>query len=130
MKNTSISEVNSVVSLPLQTPLAFPWADDLLGKFLRGLRQERQMQPHPKQEAKQEIKQEQMPAVKQEPASCTGVHLQGASSGGGHSSSSSSYLKGEPDAKARVHGQGGSLQGNGTLGSCAGVGSWPHAQNG
>ncbi|KAF5836349.1 hypothetical protein DUNSADRAFT_6036 [Dunaliella salina] len=143
-----------------QTPLAFPWADDLLGEFLRRIRRERQkLQPCPKQEpqeawqsqpaqaAQLALKQEQQPAVKQEQQPLDGAQLQGtqyhevaasSAKGQGYSTSYGSYIKEEvKHGEGQGRGcQGGgsssssSLQGPGSEGACEGAQSRSFSQHG
>uniref|UniRef100_A0A7S3VMN3 JmjC domain-containing protein n=1 Tax=Dunaliella tertiolecta TaxID=3047 RepID=A0A7S3VMN3_DUNTE len=142
-----------------QTPVAFPWADDLLGEFLRRIRRERQkLQPCPKQEPqdpcpKQEAWQSQpsqaaQPVLKQEQQQpCDGAQLQGtqyhevaaaSTKGGWYSTSYSSCvkeeIKQETDQGCGCRGSGGSssssLQGQGTVGACEGIQSKSFSQHG
>ena len=117
---------------PLQTPLAFPWADDLLGEFLRRLRQERKKHPRPKQEPKPEQappqqSQQAQPPIKQESqqelhppsdasGSVQGSHQNGVCNGFGGAHCNGSHQQ----HSVGVNGMNSSVQGNGVMGGCEG----------
>lgn len=119
----------------LQTPLAFPWADDLLGEFLRRLRQERKNRPWPKQEPKpeqasshhqQQHQQGVRPGVKQEapqelhPPADASVHLQGCQQSGLSNGIQGAHCNGSHQHSVSANGMCSMAQGNGVQGACQG----------
>jgi len=136
--------------------VAFPWADDLLGKFLRKLRVDRQKQkPKLKQEPKQQEQQQQQAqqqplqqqqelhpgTVKQEcqgrQQELTGHDLQGSQqhhgAGGGQGGRLFGSINGSCKGSAEeceAGGGGQGLQGNGTRGACEGLHCKSHLFNG